>query len=68
MLAAEWQKRDQTITVLVAQVDRRYKSLLRGWRSQKLDILTEAQHYAGGFFWGWHMEACSLILFLRRGS
>jgi hypothetical protein len=55
-LAAEWQKRDHTLTVLVTQIDRRYKGLLRGWRSQKLDVQTEAQHYAGGFFCGWYME------------
>jgi hypothetical protein len=63
-LAAQWQMCQETLTLLTSQLDRRYQSLLRGWRSQKLDVHTEAQHFAGGFFWGWHKEVCLFPMLL----
>jgi hypothetical protein len=57
-LAAEWQGRDRTLTILIQELYLRYKSLQRSWRSQKLDVEVEVECYAGGFFYGWYTEVC----------
>jgi hypothetical protein len=55
-VASTWELRDMTLTVLATELCRRYKSLQRSWRSQKLEISMETQYFAGDFFRGWYLE------------
>jgi hypothetical protein len=62
-LAAAWEARDATLTVLLVEIYQRYKSLQRSWRSQKLSVSVEVESYAGGFFYGWYTEVCRCHIF-----
>ncbi|KAJ7234523.1 hypothetical protein B0H12DRAFT_1239045 [Mycena haematopus] len=54
--ASKWQDMEASLFELVETFHKRFKSLRRNWRSQKLDIKLQVQCYAGGLFNGWYCE------------
>ncbi|KAJ7271770.1 hypothetical protein C8J57DRAFT_1601430 [Mycena rebaudengoi] len=54
---SQWQSMDATLTILVFEFHFRMRCLIRGWRSQKLDVKLQVQSYAGGLYTAWYEEA-----------
>ncbi|KAK6991900.1 hypothetical protein R3P38DRAFT_3438237 [Favolaschia claudopus] len=55
-LALEWEKMGDTLDTLVTEFHKRFKTLRRNWRSQKMDIELQVECYAGGLFFNWYNE------------
>ncbi|KAF7356066.1 hypothetical protein MVEN_00936400 [Mycena venus] len=53
---SQWQSMDATLSMLVFVFHARMRSLIRSWRSQKLDLALQVQCYAGGLYAGWYQE------------
>ncbi|KAK7443782.1 hypothetical protein VKT23_015563 [Stygiomarasmius scandens] len=54
ILYDQWYEMDITLTILLYEFHARMKSLLRGWRVQKLDPELQVDSYSGGVFAGWY--------------
>jgi hypothetical protein len=53
---SQWQSMDATLTILVFEFHFRMRCLIRGWRSQKLDVKLQVQSYTGGLYTAWYEE------------
>ncbi|ESK88201.1 hypothetical protein Moror_5527 [Moniliophthora roreri MCA 2997] len=49
----QWFQMDSTLEVLLCEFHSRMKTLLRGWRVQKLDSQLQVNSFFGGIFAGW---------------
>ncbi|KAK7053703.1 hypothetical protein R3P38DRAFT_1464518 [Favolaschia claudopus] len=60
--SSKWQQMDASLTTLMFDFHLRMRSLIRGWRSQKLDVKLQMHSYSGGLYAGWYEE------YIRPGS
>jgi len=52
----EWLNMDRSLSTLVFTFHYRMKALLRGWRSQKIEINLQIETFAGGVYEGWYRD------------
>lgn len=52
----EWISMDISLSTLVFAFHYRMKALLRGWRSQKIEIRRQIETFAGGLYEGWYRD------------
>jgi hypothetical protein len=50
----EWYDMDASLTTLVYAFHNRMRALVRGWRSQKIDVGLQIDTFAGGVYEGWY--------------
>ena len=61
----EWYDMDASLSTLVYAFHNRMRALVRGWRSQKIDVELQINTFAGGVYEGWY-RAVSWCSYLAR--
>lgn len=57
----EWLNMDASFSSLLFTFHSRMKGLLRGWRSQKIDVELQIGTFAGGVFEGWYNAVSDVL-------
>jgi len=60
----EWYDMDSSLFTLVLGFHYRMRALVRGWRSQKIDVGLQIETFAGGVYEGWY-NAVSSVTWLK---
>lgn len=56
LIDQEWLNMDLSLSTLVFTFHYRMKALLRGWRSQKIEIGLQIETFAGGVYEAWYRD------------
>ncbi|KAI0317550.1 hypothetical protein OF83DRAFT_128072 [Amylostereum chailletii] len=61
-----WETMHKSLTILIILLHERMLDLIRGWRSQKLDMELQIEFYAGGLYTAWYSKYITPVNDIRK--